>query len=769
MKKRQFVHLHIHSDYSLLNGMCRISDIAKFAEAHEMTAVALTDSATMAGCVEFYKTMLSYGIKPILGCEFYLIGDKNQDISNLTLLAKDYLGYQNLCRLNAEMVIDKNSKKTVLRKSQLAKFANGLIALSGSINGEISRLILEHKIDDAKKVLREHINVFGKDNFYLELTDHEIKSQKITNSKLIALSKEFGIKVVATNDVHYCQKEDAETYEVLRCIKNRTSINAKGNNALAHNEAYLKTDDEMAAIFANIPEALTNTLEIAEKCNVELPLKDNIAYWPKYKIQNSNTAADLLRKLCLNGISVCYGFDKENFELTQEYSDIIEKIDYELDFFNNNNFPDYFLIIHDIAKFAKENNIPIGPGRGSTGGSIVCYLLGITDIDPIKYHLCFERFMNPENVLPPDIDLDVCDNRKNEVIEYLYTQYGDKRVAKVAVDPEFKIDSSLKAVGKAFDQPTSKVETLVDAVYNSEGIIGFKNIHESSNEFRQIVESEQWAQNVFDYALNIEGLKKEQDIHGTGILIAERNLDKIIPLSPDKKNPERKISQYISRNCEELGILKIDLLGLKVLTDIQRISENIKKSNPEFDIAKIPMNDEKTFELFEKGDTKNVFLCESLGMQDLCKEFGIHSINDIIAIIAMYRPGIMEFIPEFIARKKGEILIEYLHPEMQAILKETYGIIIYQEQIIEVIHRLSGISRGKADLVRRALGKKKVTAVKNYFNDFLNGCIQNEINNKTAEKIWDELCKSSGYAFNKAHSAGYALLAYRTAYLKANY
>jgi len=764
MKKSQFVHLHVHSDYSLVNGMCKIKDIAKFANDNKMPAVALTDHATMAGCIEFYKEMQFYGIKAILGCEIYLIDDKTQELFHLTLLAENHSGYQNLCRLTAAIEIDKNSRKAVLRKSQLAKFADGIIALSGCIKGEVSRPILENKQNDAKTVLSEYIDIFGRDNFYLELSDHGMEIQQNANQGLIALSKEFDVKVVATNDVHYVSKEAAETHDLLRCIKNNTTVNDKTRYSFFGNEYFLKTADEMSAIFADIPEALTNTLEIAERCNVKIPLEDDIAYWPKYKLaDNEKSAIGELFTLCMQSVTKKYGVR------TSERKECMKRLDFELHIIEVNNFADYFLIIHDIAKFAKENNIPVGPGRGSAGGSIVCYLLGITDIDPIKYHLCFERFMNPENILPPDIDLDVCDSRRNEVIEYLYTQYGEKRVAKIAAYSEFKTISSLKAAGKALGQPASKVKTLVDAVYNSEGIIGLKNIYETSNEFRQIVESDKWAQEVFDYARKLEGLKMEQEIHSAGILIADRDLEEVIPLFPDKENPKRKISQYIARNCEELGILKIDLLGLKVLTDIQRISEQIKESNSEFDIAKIQINDEKTFELFKRGDTENVFQCESLGIQDLCKEFTIESIDDIIAIIAMYRPGIMEFIPEFIARKKGEVPIEYLDPKMKPILKETYGIMIYQEQIIEVIHKLSDISRGKADLIRRALGKKKISTMKNYFYDFINGCTQNGISSQTAEKIWDDLCKSSGYAFNKAHATGYALLAYQTAYLKANH
>ena len=771
MKKNQFVHLHVHSDYTLMKGMCKINNIANIAENYKMPAVALTDYVSMGGVVEFYKHLaLSGDVKPIIGCEICISSDKQltnstSQVFHLILLAKDYTGYQNLCRIVSASFADMSGGQPCIDKKVLLEHSQGLIALSGGLNGEISQLILNNALQDAKNAIHEYIDIFGRDDFYLELSDHGLDSEKKVNRELIAFSKEFDIKVVATHDVRYLRKEDAKAYNILRCIRNNTTIDALDKYPYNHEEYYFKTADEMAAIFADIPEAISNTLEIAEKCNLKIPMDNPVKHWPSCKSKSGESSRTYLRKLCVDGISERYGFDVNDSTLSETQSQIVERMKYELDVIGKNNFRDYFLILHDIVRYARENNIPVGPGRGTVGGSIVCFLLEISDIDPICHNLVFERFLNPCRISIPDIDLDICDIRRDELVEYIRNKYGPQNVANIATYQEFKGASLLKSVAKVLGRSISEQAHIVALAQNSPTpFLRYKL--DGNDELQEFLKKEKWAQEAFEYALCLERVKKEVYIRPIGIIIGDSALKSIVPLFTEKN---KTIAQYQASDCEDLGILKLDFLGLKPLTQMQSIIEKIKHNNNNFDLRSIPINDQKTLELFRNGDTADIFQFASLGTQDLCREFCVTSFEDIIAIFALYRPGLLQFIPEFIACKNGDHYIEYEDPRIEPIVKETHGMIIYQEQIILIFKEIAAFSLGEADILRRALGKKKQDLIEIQYKKFIEGCKKNGVNRLNADLIWKKIVKFAGYAFNKSHAVGYAIIAYRMAYLKAHY
>ena len=824
---KDFVHLHVHTDYSLLDGACVIHhkdpnkiDLIKLAKQFNMKAIAITDHGVMGGAIEFYKKLKKNEINPIIGCEMYISSttykdkdrSKNQN-HHLVLLSKNFEGYKNLCRLNSIAHLEGFYYKPRIDKEILSKYSNGLIGLSGCIQGEIQYNIMKERLEDAKKITYQYMDIFGKENFYLEIMDHGLKEQKKINKELIKLSKNIGTPIVATNDVHYLKKEHSKSHELMLCIQTNSIIPiekrskflennnhiVKNNNEklffiekqnianmeeskgiiFPSNEFYFKNGNEMSELFNEAPEAIKNTIEISEKCNIEIPMIPEVNHYPIYDNNKNNkdllfstlkyafTEKEKIREECKNNLKSKYNFDYNDQEsLTKKQLEIIDRLNYEIDVINNLNYSNYFLIIWDLIKYAKEHNIPVGPGRGSGTGSIVAYLLDISEIDPLEYGLIFERFLNPDRVNPPDFDIDFCEKRRNEIIEYVKCKYGKENVTQIGTYGTLKSKSLIKDIGKTLGfsfEERNKITKLINE-FNSIS----ENLENNEN-IIDIIKKNKYIKKIFEYSEPLEGLNRHFSIHASGVLIGNEKLSNLIPLHRGAN--DEIVTQYTANSCESLGLLKMDFLGLRTLTIIRDTIEIIKENRKiHINEKEILLNDKNTYNLINKGNTIAVFQLESNGMRRLCKKFGVKKIEDIITLIAIYRPGPMQFIPEFIDRKRGKINPEYDHPKIKNILKETYGIMLYQEQIMKVVQILAGFSLSRADILRRAIGKKKVEEMEEQKKKFIEGCMNvNKIDEKHATKIWDKIKLFTGYGFNKSHSTAYAMIAYRTAYLKANY
>ena len=783
MSNTEFVHLHVHTDYSVLDGACAIChkeedkvDLVKLAHLYKMPAIAITDHGVMGGAIDFYQQLNGHALKSIIGCEMYVsptkYNDRTQTIPNIkgfhiVLLAKDFEGYQNLCKLDSIANLEGLYYKPRVDKELLAKHSKGLIALSACLHGEISFNILSGKIKDAKHVLQNYLDIFGKNNFYIELMDHGIEEQKKVNKELILLAREFKIPVVATNDVHYLKKEYAKSHELLLCTQTNATINDAKRFKFSSEEFYFKSGDEMLELFKEIPEAIKNTLEVAAKCNLVIPFVPEVNHYPVYEVGKEKTQKEKLKEVCLENLYDRYGFEyNDKFNANQKA--IIDRMEYELDVIDKSKYCSYFLVVWDFLKYAREQGISVGPGRGSGAGSIVAYLSRITDIEPIRYDLLFERFLNPERVSPPDFDIDFCERRRNEVIEYVRNKYGAGCVAQIGTYGTLKAKNVIKDVGRAlgysFDQ-----RNMITKLMPNDPHLTLASSRENNEELNNLIKNELWVGEIFRYSEPLEGLNRNMSIHAAGVIIGDLELATLVPLT--RGSGSEIITQYPAAPCESLGLLKMDFLGLKTLTIIQDTIEIIKKTKGiDIDISKISLEDEKTYKLLNKGDTIAVFQLESLGMRDLCKRFGVSKIEDIIALIALYRPGPMQFIGDFIHRKTGREKVEYDHPKMEKVLKETYGIMLYQEQIMQVVQVLAGFTLGGADILRRAIGKKKADVLAAQKKKFVKGCAKHSsIPEDKANVIWDKIELFAGYGFNKSHSAAYAFLAYRTAYLKANF
>ena len=779
----EFVHLHLHTDYSLLDGACGIGALAALVSEMKMPAVAMTDHGSMGGAIEFYNNMNKKMIKPIIGCELNVSPTTrfDQDVAtpdirgfHLVLLAKDFIGYRNLCKLMSRAELEGFFYRPRIDKELLAAHSEGLIGMSACLKGEIAVEILRGDIKKAKAVLRQHLDIFGRENFYLEVMDHGISDQAKVNRELLLLGKEFDIPLVATNDVHYLKKEHAKSHDLMLCIQTHSTVDEAKRLKFSSDQFYLRSAAEMAEVFKDIPDAVRNTLAVAEKCNLTIPLNEN--HYPIYNIGKEIQPRLYLRSICLDGIPERYGFNPhcEESALTEEHRKILERMDFELGVIDKSNYTSYFLIVWDFLKNAREQGIAVGPGRGSGAGSIVAYLSAITDVNPLKYSLLFERFLNPERVSPPDFDIDLCERRRQEVIEYVRNKYGRDNVAQIGTYGTLKAKAVLKDIarvmGKSFADSDRITKLIPDRVDPSSGFkeVTLEYAIKASGELRELIEKEPWVGEIFEYAKPLEKLNRNRSVHAAGVIIGDQPLENIVPLglAADKGT----ITQYSGPNCESLGLLKMDFLGLRTLTLIEDTISMLKKHRGmDLRIEKISLEDKPTYDLLNRGDTVAVFQLESTGMQELCKKFGIHRMEDIIALIALYRPGPMDFIPEFISRKTGHTSMEYDHPLMEQVLKETYGIMLYQEQIMEVVQKLAGFTLGGADILRRAIGKKKAEEMAKQREKFVKGCLGNGIPEKKSEAIWDKINKFAGYGFNKSHSAAYAFLAYRTAYLKANY
>jgi DNA polymerase III subunit alpha len=762
-----FVHLHLHTEYSLLDGAIRIPDLMKKAVEYGMPAVAMTDHGNMFGAIEFYQAAKKAGVKPIIGCEVYMapgaMTDKSatsaRDASfHFTLLAKDSVGYGNLVKLVSAAQLEGFHYKPRIDKELLAKHSAGLIGMSACLKGEINVAIQAGDLNKAQKSAVEFVEIFGKENFYLELHDHGIQAQHLCNRELLELSKKLQIPVVAANDVHFLERSHHEAHDVMICI---------GTGSMVHDErrmhypteVYFKSGEEMRTIFAEVPEALTNTLRIAEACDLKLDF--GVSKYPAYPPPQGKTREEFLRELCAKGLRDRYG------ERAETDTELRQRLEYELTVLEKAGFVSYFLIVWDFIHYAKQNGIPVGPGRGSAAGSLAAYVLGITDLDPLRFELIFERFLNPERVSPPDIDVDFCQNRRGEVIEYVRKKYGARAVSQIITFGTLGAKSVVRDVGRVMGLSYSDGDRIAKMIPNELGIT-LKGALEKNPELKQAVETEESTQQLWNYATVLEGLTRNTGIHAAGVVIGDRSLDDYIPLC--RGNDDEVVTQYAMGPLTDLGMLKMDFLGLKTLTVLQDAAALIRDRQPDFSLETLPLEDRPTFDLLNRGETIGVFQLESGGMVNLCKQFEVNSIDDIIALIALYRPGPMELIPDYIKRKKGQTKIKYEHPLLKEVCANTYGIMIYQEQVQRAANVLAGYTLGQADLLRRAMGKKDKEKMAKERVNFIEGCKRvNGIEEKKANAIFDLLEKFAGYGFNKSHSAAYGLISFRTAFLKANY
>lgn len=774
-----FVHLHLHSHYSLLDGACTVNGLIEMAKKYEMDSVAITDHGFMGSVIDMYHNFTKAGVKPIVGCEVYVSPttrfDKNVSVPHirgyhLVLLAKDITGYHSLCKLMSEAAINGFFYKPRVDKELLAQYNKGLIAFSACIGGEVPQMILNKDLAAAEQRIGEYTDIFGRDNFYLEIMDHGMEEEKMVNRHIIDFSKKLDLPLVATNDVHYLRKEHAKAHEIMLCIQTGSKLDDPKRFRFSGPEYYFKSPEEMKEIFKEVPEAVTNTVEIAERCGIEFKFAPDVNHYPVFDYKQPEiTEKEFLRNICCTNMVDRYGFDPREVEVLDERQQkIVDRMDYELGIIDNSHYCSYFLVVADFIDYARQQKIPVGPGRGSGAGSVVAYLTYITNLDPLKYNLLFERFLNPERVSPPDFDIDFCEKRRSEVIEYVRNKYGADSVAQIGTYGTLKAKAVIKDVARVLGHTFEEGDRITKLI-PADPKMNLKKAVKESEDLRKLIEAEPYVQKIFEYAEVLEGINRQMGIHAAGVIIGDQRLDNLVPLTRGAKG--EVITSFPAVPCEELGLLKMDFLGLKTLTVIQTAVDNVKQTcGIELDMGNVPLDDPNSFALLNRGDTVSVFQLESTGMQNLCRQFGVETLEHIIALIAIYRPGPMQFIPDFIARKKGEAPIEYDDPKMEDILKETYGIMLYQEQIMQVVQVLAGFSLGGADILRRAIGKKKVDVLAKQKEKFVKGCAEhNQISEKVANEIWEKIGKFAGYGFNKSHSAAYAFVAYQTAFLKANY
>ena len=759
-----FVHLHNHSEYSLLDGAARVSDMVIAAKKLGMPAMAITDHGNMYGVVDFYKAAKKADIKPILGCEVYMApesrftkqGSRDDNAYHLVLLAENNEGFQNLMRLVTLGHREGFYYKPRIDKESLRQYNKGLICLSGCLGGQIQTLLLRGDKHGAKDLALEMLDIFGEGNFFLELQDHGMMEQKTVNRDLAELSRETGIPLVASNDLHYLAKEDAEAHDVLLCIQTAKQVGDENRMKFPSDQFYLKTSKEMTELFAWSPEAVANTLRIAERCDVTLEFGNY--HLPDYPVPQGHTVETWMRKLCQ---------EKLTWRYPQPTEEVLERMEFELSVIERMGYSSYFLIVWDFCDFARRNKIMVGPGRGSGAGSIVAYILGITDIDPLPYKLLFERFLNPERVSMPDFDIDFCYERRGEVIEYVMEKYGRERVAQIITFGTMAARAAVRDVGRALGLPYADTDRLAKLIPEELKMTIDKAL-EQEPKIKELMEKDPRVEKLIKVAKKLEGLARHASTHAAGIVIAKEDLVNYVPLQGDDE--EGLTTQLPMTTLEEMGLLKMDFLGLRTLTIINKAMEMIKTTRGiEIDLNKIPLDDKKTFELLCAANTLGVFQLESDGMRKVMADLKPSVFEDIIALVALYRPGPMDQIPTFIGSKHGQIPITYPHPKLEELLKETYGVMIYQEQIMMAASALAGFSLGQADILRKAIGKKKYDVMMEQRKIFVSGCCDNGMEKKQAEDIYDLIVKFADYGFNKAHSAAYGLIAYQTAYLKANY
>ncbi len=777
MSKHNFVHLHAHTEYSLLDGAVRVADdkgkpaeLIKFIASHKMPALAMTDHGNMHGAIEFYGACQTEGVKPIIGMEAYVApgsrtersGTLSTSNNHLTLLAKNDKGYANLMKLTSLSYLEGFYYKPRIDWELLEKYHEGIIALSGCLKGKIAQTIMNGKEDETLELAGKCQEIFGKDHFYLEIMDHGIEKQKQVDTALLALSKKTGIPLVATNDCHYLKKEDAFAHDVLLCIGTGKMLSESARMKYATEEFYYKTPEAMAKIFAEIPEAVTNTVEIANMCNLEL--KFDRLLLPHYKVPEGQSLDGYLENLCLAGLKKRFG------EITPQLKD---RLNSELGTIKKMGFPAYFLIVWDFIKYARENGIPVGPGRGSGAGSLVSYALEITHIDPIKNGLLFERFLNPDRRTMPDLDIDFSDTGREKVIRYVTEKYGKDSVAQIVTFGSMMARSVLRDVGRVMEIPLQEVDKIAKMVPKEIGIT-IANALKQVPELKELYKTDEKVKQLLDVSQKLEGLKRHTGVHAAGIVIApsgeNQSITDFVPVAKGAKDVIT--TQFNDEGLLKLGVLKMDFLGLRTLTVIHNAEKMVReRHDPAFDIYKVSMDDPKTFELLAQAKMDGVFQLESSGMRDLLRKLKPNNLDDIVALISLYRPGPMGsgMLNDFVERKHAKSKVKYDHPLLEPIVKETYGIMVYQEQVMKISQTLALFTPGQADGLRKAMGKKIPEEITKMKQTFLDGCKKNHIDAKIAEKVFEQMEHFGGYGFNKSHASAYGLLSYQTAYLKANY
>ena len=765
-----FVHLHVHSEYSLLDGACRIGSMMDRVKELGQDAIALTDHGVMYGCIDFYKKAKEAGIKPIIGCEVYVarrgMEDRIYGVDNeayhLVLLCKDRTGYENLCYLVSQAYLKGFYGKPRVDLKLLRERHEGLIALSACLAGAIAQDLLQEDYDAARSYALELKDIFGEDNFYLELQDHGIPEQRAVNQGIMRLSRELNLPLVVTNDAHYLRREDSVIQDVLLCIQTGKTVDDPKRMKFQTDEFYLKSEEELRQLFPNCPEAFENTAKIARRCNLDFEFHKY--HLPSFPVPEGYTNEEFFRKLCEDGFSQRY----EN--PPKEYR---ERLEYEIGVISRMGYVNYYLIVWDFIRYAKESGIPVGPGRGSGAASIVAYCLHITEVDPMQYGLIFERFLNPERVSMPDFDTDFCQERRGEVIAYVMEKYGSDHVAQIATFGTMAARGAIRDVGRALNFSYGETDVVAKQVPATPHITLEKAL-ETSPRLKEMYNQDERVKKLIDTAMTLEGMPRNTSTHAAGVVITADPVYTYVPLA---KNDDTAVTQYTMTTIEELGLLKMDFLGLRNLTVIQDAQEQIQQVQPDFDISKIPDNDQETFDMLAEGKTQGVFQLESAGITGVCINMHPNSIEDLTAIVALYRPGPMDSIPTFIANKLDPKKITYKTPLLEPILKITYGCIVYQEQVIEIFRTLAGYTMGQADNIRRAISKKKHAVIQAERQVFvygdekqgIPGCIANGVSEEAAQSLYDEIVAFADYAFNKAHAVCYAVVSYQTAYLKCHY
>lgn len=768
-----FVHLHTHTAYSLLDGEGTIPKLIERAKELGQTAMAITDHGNMYGVIDFYECAKQNGIKPIIGCEVYVAArsrfDKVHELDSqschLILLAENDVGYHNLMKLVSAGFIEGFYYRPRIDMDILREHNEGIIALSACMSGVLSRQLLSGNYDEAKRRAQEFLDIFGRDRYFIEIQDHGIFEQKKLNRDLISIARELNIDIVATNDIHYTLKRDAEYQDVLMCIQMGKTVDDEDRMKMDCDQLYLKSEEEMTELFSYIPEALENTQKIADRCNVEIEFGK--FHLPKFEIPNGLTAYEYLKQLVDRGMRERYPNADES---------VVSRMQYELDTISQMGYVDYFLIVWDFIHYAKSHGIPVGPGRGSAAGSVVAYCLHITDVDPIKYSLIFERFLNPERVSMPDIDIDFCYVRRGEVIDYVNRKYGSDNVAQIVTFGTMAARLAIRDVGRALNIPYGRVDEVAKQVPN-ELKMTIKKALTVNYKLKELYDSSAEIKKLIDTAIELEGLPRHTSTHAAGVVITSGGIGNFVPL---QKNDDVITTQFTMTTIERLGLLKMDFLGLRTLTVIQDAVMHIKQAHgADVNIENLDMDDAAVYEMISRGETDGVFQLESGGMKQLMKELKPTSIEDIIAGISLYRPGPMDSIPMYVANKNNPSMVKYKHPMLEHILNMTYGCIVYQEQVMQIVRELGGYSLGRADLVRRAMSKKKADVMQKERQNFIygtdeggvhvDGAVARGIDEKTAASIFDEMMDFASYAFNKSHAAAYAVVAYRTAWLKCHY
>jgi DNA polymerase-3 subunit alpha len=778
-----FVHLHVHSDYSLLDGACRIDRLMDRAAELGMGALALTDHGNLYGAIEFYNAAKGKGIKPLIGCELYLVetsrlekhgrsDDEGKSIFHLGLLAKNLTGYQNLLKLVSDAHLKGFYYKPRTDFETLARHASGLIGFTGCLASLVPQHLLYDREDEARKACARFVEIFGRENYFVEIQDHGIPEQRKIIPGLLKLAEEFSLRVICTNDVHYVRAQDSGPHDAMLCIQTGAKIEDEKRMRFDSQQFFLKSRDEMARTFTEVPESLTNTRLVAEMCDLTIPFPKGSERYPIYPlpVEVKTDRAGYLKDLCIAGLKHRYAVDyadPTHAADTALAKTLVERLDFELSIINRTGFIDYFLVVWDFIHWAKQQGIPVGPGRGSGAGCLVAYVLGITNLDPLRFKLLFERFLNPERVSPPDFDIDFCMRRRGEVIDYVRRKYGNDCVANIITYGTLGAKMVIRDVARVHNLPYAEADRLAKMIPD-ELNISLDDAIKKSAELAGEIARNPAAKKIIDQALVLEGMVRNTGKHAAGIIITDRPLEEFVPLTLQEGDVT---VQFDMNAVTKLGLLKMDFLGLKTLTVIADAVDNIRRTaDPKFDIEAVGFDDPKTYELLNSGRTTGVFQLESGGMQNLCRQIGLSSIDEIVALIALYRPGPMEWIPDYVRGKKEPSTVKFPHKLLEDVCRETYGVMVYQEQVMEAAKVIAGYTLGGADMLRRAMGKKDEKAMAAERTKFVEGAKRvNDIDEKTANSIFDILNKFAGYGFNKSHSAAYAVLSYQTGYLKANY